>query len=243
MTEQEWLESVDPTTMLEFLRDKASDRKLRLFACACCRQVWHRLEDERSRRAVELTERYFEGEVSACDWSAAFFDCWDSDRRTFIFQDALQRTAARTAYWKTGFASPGILLGGYEAAQSACQGAWEADNRFSLLRDIFGNPFRPVTLDPTWLTPTLTNLAMAAYEERSLPSGELDPARLAVLADALEEAGCTKADILGHLREPGPHVRGCFALDLILAEPDLACRPGEAVVEPPCLPFTEEPEG
>jgi hypothetical protein len=59
-------------------------------------------------------------------------------------------------------------------------------------------------------------LATAAYELRSFPSGEIDPARLAVLADALEDAGCQDAELLGHLRSPGPHVRGCFALDAIL---------------------------
>jgi hypothetical protein len=88
--------------------------------------------------------------------------------------------------------------------------------QIDLLRDIFGNPFRPVSISPGWLTPTVTNLATAAYEERILPSGELDSARLAVLADALEEAGCDSADVLSHLREPGPHVRGCWVVDLLL---------------------------
>jgi hypothetical protein len=86
----------------------------------------------------------------------------------------------------------------------------------SLLRDITGNPFRPIALNPAWRTPTVTNLGTGAYEERALPSGELDPARLAVLADALEEAGCRDQSVLDHLRSPGPHVRGCWPLDLIL---------------------------
>ena len=88
-----------------------------------------------------------------------------------------------------------------------------------MFRDIFGNPFRPVTINPAWLTPTVASLSTVAYEERALPSGELDPARLAVLADAFEEAGCTTANLLGHLRGPGPHVRGCWAVDLILQKP------------------------
>jgi hypothetical protein len=88
----------------------------------------------------------------------------------------------------------------------------------SLLRDVFGNPFRPAALDPAWLTPTVTGIAIAAYQERILPSGELDRARLAVLADALEEAGCTDASVLSHLRGPGPHVRGCWAVDLLLGK-------------------------
>jgi hypothetical protein len=88
--------------------------------------------------------------------------------------------------------------------------------RTELLRDIVGNPFRPVSINPVWLTPTVTSLAAAAYEERFLPSGELDTARLAVLADGLEDAGCDNANILTHLRVPVSHVRGCWVLDLLL---------------------------
>jgi hypothetical protein len=61
-------------------------------------------------------------------------------------------------------------------------------------------------------------LAQAAYEDRHLPAGTLDDTRLLILADALEEAGCSDAAILGHLRGPGPHVRGCWVLDLILGK-------------------------
>jgi hypothetical protein len=85
-----------------------------------------------------------------------------------------------------------------------------------LIRDIFGNPFRPVTLDANWLTPTVSRLTATAYEERALPSGELDTARLALLADALEEAGCDNADILNHCRSGGPHARGCWVVDTLL---------------------------
>jgi hypothetical protein len=86
-----------------------------------------------------------------------------------------------------------------------------------LLRCLFGNPFRPVVLDPAWRTPDVVALARAAYDERLLPHGDLDPARLAVLADALEESGCTAAEVLAHLRGPGPHDRGCAAVDSCLA--------------------------
>jgi len=98
-------------------------------------------------------------------------------------------------------------------------GAAERRAQAGLLREILGNPFRPVSVEAAWLSwdgGTVPRLARAAYEERRLPEGTLDPARLAVLADALEEAGCTNPDILGHLRGPGPHVRGCWAVDLLL---------------------------
>jgi hypothetical protein len=87
-----------------------------------------------------------------------------------------------------------------------------------LLREVVGNPFRPVTVAPAWLTPTVKGLASAAYEERVQPSCELDAARLGVLADALEEAGCDNGDILAHCRGPGPHVRGCWVVDLLLGK-------------------------
>jgi hypothetical protein len=79
-----------------------------------------------------------------------------------------------------------------------------------------------VAVDPAWLAwhdGAVVKLAEAVYEERELPSGHLDAGRLAILADMLEEAGCCDAGLLGHLRGPGPHVRGCFAVDLLLGKP------------------------
>jgi hypothetical protein len=115
----------------------------------------------------------------------------------------------------------------------------------NFIRDLFGPlPVRPVTLSPSvriWNSGTVVHLAQAIYQEqpllsssdilgwfvrrqeqavypwRQLPIGHLDSQRLAVLADALEEAGCADPDILGHLRQPGlVHVRGCWIVDLIL---------------------------
>jgi hypothetical protein len=98
----------------------------------------------------------------------------------------------------------------YRAAQER-----ERVYQASFLRDIFGNPFRPVTLAVAHRTPSVVSLARAAHDERQEPSGEFDPHRLAVLADALEETGAS-GDLVAHLRFPGPHVRGCFAVDLCL---------------------------
>jgi hypothetical protein len=102
--------------------------------------------------------------------------------------------------------------------RNVCPPTWdrraETARLADLLRDILGNPFRRVSLRPSWLrwqASMVPRIARAAYEERAFD-------RLPVLADALEEAGCTDADVLSHLRGPGPHVRGCWALDLILGK-------------------------
>jgi hypothetical protein len=106
-----------------------------------------------------------------------------------------------------------------EAAAVAGGFDQEPTFRCSLLRDLFGPlPFRPVAIPrpvKTWNGGTVQRLAEAAYTERQLPSGQLDPARLAVLADAVEEAGATDVELLGHLRSAGPHYRGCWAVDLL----------------------------
>jgi hypothetical protein len=100
------------------------------------------------------------------------------------------------------------------ASQAAL--ATEQEAQVTLLRDIF-NPFRPL---PPFASaqPTADGLGLArrAYEERHLPSGHLLPARLALLADMLTDAGCNDAELLEHLRGPGPHVRGCWAVDAVL---------------------------
>ena len=80
-----------------------------------------------------------------------------------------------------------------------------------LIRDIFGNPFRPVTFDPRWQSETVVALATGIYAERAFD-------RMPILADALEDAGCDHADILAHCRGDGPHVRGCWVVDLVLGK-------------------------
>jgi hypothetical protein len=80
-----------------------------------------------------------------------------------------------------------------------------------LLRDIFGNPFRRVAVDPAWLTPGVVELARTIYEGRAFE-------RMPELADALEEAGCHDSAILGHCRVPGEHVRGCWVVDALLGK-------------------------
>lgn len=95
----------------------------------------------------------------------------------------------------------------------------ESKHQLFLIREVFGNPFKPVTIEQAWRSwndGTVVKLAQALYEEREIPSGYLDVGRLAILADALEEAGCANDNILSHCRGPGPHVRGCWVVDLLL---------------------------
>src|SRR5262249_21292895 len=87
----------------------------------------------------------------------------------------------------------------------------EQARQCDLLRDIFGNPFRPVSLNPSWLTPPVVALAEGIYADRAFD-------RLPILADAIQDAGCENADLLGHCRGPGPHARGCWAVDLVLGK-------------------------
>jgi hypothetical protein len=200
VTEAEWLACTDPLKMLEFLRGKGSNRKLRLFAVACCRVVWGRLTDERGRRAVEVAERYADGGVPEGERNRTW-----GETRGFVGDDFCGHCCVADE-------ARGLLRN--VLARTSCPRATQA----ALLRDIIGNPFRPVTVSRAWQTPQVVPLAQAAYEQRELPAGTLDVARLAVLADALEDAGCDQADLLGHLRGPGPHVRGCWAVDLLLGK-------------------------
>src|SRR5262249_54741761 len=100
---------------------------------------------------------------------------------------------------------------------------FEAERRVQcdLLREVMGDPFRCVAVAPGWRArggEPVPRLGEAIYEGRSLPGGTLDGARRPILADALEDAGCTEAAILEHCRGPGPHVRGCWVVDLILGK-------------------------
>src|SRR5262245_21922516 len=213
MTEEEWLACTDPEKMLEFLRGKASDRKLRLFAVACCRRVWHLLLDNRSRKAVEAAERYADAEASREELLAAKSDAKKvtGKRVTGIRDQSPQFAAVLTL--SICSSGPWLL---FVAGNAACltedkqkPDPQEQQRQCELLRDIFGNPFQPVTPDPACLTSTVKQPAEVIYTGRAFD-------RLPVLADALEEAGCTDAAILGHCRGGGEHVRGCWVVDLLL---------------------------
>src|SRR5262249_22250590 len=96
-------------------------------------------------------------------------------------------------------------------ADGVADGGPDIPRKCALVRDIFGNPFSPVTVNRSWLTSNVTALAQSIYDEKAFD-------RMPILADALEEAGCTNTDILNHCRQPAEHVRGCWVVDLVLGK-------------------------
>jgi hypothetical protein len=223
--EATWLTCQDPTLMLEWLyqEGKLTERKARLFASAVCRCLWAALTDERLRKGVEMAEQLAEGQVSGIEARQA-----SSDVQEVLRGLGLQNAGALAVLSAVSTAPvPGCPFKQIPAARAVHSASWatraDADStghQPALLRDICGPlPFRPLSFDRSlleWNDGLVVKLAQSAYDERLLPSGHLDTARLAVLADALEEAGADDAELLTHLRSPGPHVRGCAGLDLVL---------------------------
>ena len=209
MTEADWLACRNRNVCWNSC-DRASERKFRLFACACCRAVWHALEEDASQKAVGVAEAFADGRVGKNERLAA---------RRAAGQFTQNRPGWNAAYVAVGsdawYAARDIIQYATwatvpEEEEVSPEEVMAAHGRFAhLLRDLIGNPFRPVASDPTWRTQTTTQLAAAIYDE-----GAFD--HLPILADALEEAGCTNFAILNHCRQPGEHARGCWLLDLIL---------------------------
>jgi hypothetical protein len=237
MTEAEWGDCTDPAPMLEFLQSLGLNirRKVRLFSAACCRRVWHLGTDRRSNHAIEVAERDADGQatrrqrrfaVMAAGLAAG--EDWTSQPGCAVATAAMRAVttpvdgagAAMLAGWAVAFDARGSQAGetavqGGLLAEAAAEQAAQAD----LVRDIFGNPFRGRLVDPRWVSwndGLVPRLAQSAYDDRQLPVGSLDRSRLAVLADALEDAGCTDRALLDHLRGPEVHVRGCWAVDALL---------------------------
>jgi hypothetical protein len=224
MTRADWLASADPAAMLTYLHGRSSGRRRRLFAAGCCRRLWHLL-GEPSRRAVETAEQYADGQVSLDVLWAAYLGAFAlADADPGWRAPGAERARALAIYAAFNTAIPNsassyhrvALYAGRSAAQDGSgtghAGAGEPAAQARLLRDICDNLFRPVDVQPSWLRwndGTVPRLARAIYDGRRF--GDLP-----VLADALEEAGCASADLLGHCRGGGEHVRGCWAVDAVL---------------------------
>ena len=230
MTEGEWLASTDPEVMLGRVRnykpppivvrqlpEPRRDRKLRLFAAACCRHVWLRIPIA-VKDAIQAVELFVDGRLGS-----------DVFRVATIYHPPVAGDESNESGGQISRLMRGI---GYfngslwhadhvAAIDDLSRACAELGTRYpfertrnvhaDLLRDIFGNPFRPVTFDETWRTTTARQLAQQMYDSR-------DFSAMPILADALQDAGCENADILDHCRGPGPHVRGCWVVDLVLGK-------------------------
>ena len=269
MTEAEWLAGEDPRPMLELVRERGSERRLRLFLCAGCRYTWPFLDQQFSGRAVEIAERYADGLASDdALWpahSSAEIPTFGIERRQSTEfrsrkslpqsvrkliamgelseddllapegvaekeeaaraeQERARSAAAELAYRCSSLGPLAEVLrltpDGFDSPTLLTDAGWPG----WLLRDLFGNPFRPVSLNPAWRTPDVVAIAQAAYDERIAPDPAnpgwltIDPTRLAILADALLDAGCEDEVILSHCRSERPHVRGCWLIDLLLGK-------------------------
>lgn len=236
MTEIEWLESKNPKAMLTYVanRGRLNERKVRLFACACARLMWNKLSDDRSREALEIAERFADGLVTVEELISAFKivqEVGDVDWSVFpsvMVGEVIHIVMAFESCWVHPEQLPPL------------------DVQADLLRCIVGSPYKALVVEPKWITPQVISLAQAAYDERGVGKvlrqsppdprwglasdgndtpavwypcyHTLDSTRLAILADALEEAGCVDTEITTHLRSPGVHARGCCVIDAILGK-------------------------
>lgn len=208
MTETEWLTSTDPGAMLAFVRDRLSPRKLRLFAAESWRRMADRLPGQRPRQAIEALARMAEGVYTPADERASMrlgLRCAGSEAAGLTDDRAhLATMLAEEIDYRDG-------LHAVRATAGLADGAAERAAQSHLLRDVFGNLFRPVRLGPQWRTAAVTDLACRIYDDRAFD-------RFPLLADALMEAGCADEQVIGHCRSDGPHVRGCWVVDLVLGK-------------------------
>lgn len=220
LTEDDWLTTIQPYDLTHYKACR-SERKRRLLSCAFARCVLFLIPDARYQKAVEMAERYADGATTEEDmrstrrvmtkaWNERQFGEAGNHAATAVLA-TLNNAAVGTVHgWEAAAAAQGSLTRpawdrGYEEGKHiACV----------LARDVFGNPFRPVTISPAilaWNDGTVQKIAQAIYDERVFD-------RMPILADALEESGCNNAGILNHCRQPGEHVRGCWVVDAILGK-------------------------
>jgi hypothetical protein len=230
MTEAEWLSNEGSGWLLEYtkrnswLTPLARNRKYRLAAIEIVRQALGTRVTSSIARVIETAESMCENQTSLRDVASAIHEA-DSEIRADLWSDlgellgelgspdafsALNAVALFT--WRRS-GSQAYLPEGNERQVIALH--------CRIIREIFGNPFRPVTFDAAWRTSAAVALATQMYESREFGN-------MPILADALEDAGCDNADIIAHCRDPHllegggalpprtPHVRGCWVVDLVL---------------------------
>jgi hypothetical protein len=190
--------------MLRYLGDERSPRKYRLLCIGFCRYIAPLVSDS-GRYALYVAERHADSNATTEELDAANLVVQEQGRIASVEQQMLLEPIT----WAT-WTQEGVHLS-VASTRTSCEKILKSEGRRqrNLVRCIFGNPFRPVTLNSKWLTPTVKQLAEQIYNERAFD-------RMPILADALEEAGCTVKEVLEHCRNSGEHVRGCWVVDKVL---------------------------
>jgi hypothetical protein len=200
------------------VRGKGSERLWRLFAVACVRGAEVRMRDTRSRKALEVAERFADGTATLTELLAARAQAQEAADQAF--REEYEDEARANFCLDAAYEALCVARSAADAALVCVAEDMDIDSIPAglqlpdLFREIFGNPFQWKIADPIWLSwndGAVRKLAQAIYDNRSFDL-------LPILADALEDAGCTDTDILTHMRGPRPHVCGCWAVDLILGK-------------------------
>jgi hypothetical protein len=225
VTEDEWLTENHPFYMLtrwEYYRGKPSARKRRLLACAACRLIWYLMPEDHLRQAIESAEAYTDGLISEAELiplqekahalGLARGEVLGHMSKNMPGWDA-QANGWRAAHSAADAAGPDDGPFGnamHHAAQDGGSGIDTVDpGQAALIRDILGSPLRKPVIQPDWRTSNVMAIARSIHSENAF---DLMP----ILADALQDAGCDSPDVLEHCRGDGPHVKGCWVIDLIL---------------------------
>jgi len=218
----EWEGATNPRRMLSSASGLITDRKLRLLAVAFCRRILHLVTEKTQRDHLEIAERCADSELPLERLKDLYAH---ADYTSFHMGKApVAWTAEEYALGALGdVVNPNSSDAAYDTrsrVEDALQSSTQPNSgdktqeyavQVVIIRDIIGDPFETHTLDPAWLTSTVVALARQMYESRDFET-------MPILADALEDAGCDDAEILNHCRGPGPHVRGCWVVDLILGK-------------------------
>jgi hypothetical protein len=210
MTHEEWLASTDPEAIWR-LYPPMSDRKVRLWVSGCCRIMLN------PRARTPWYERYANWFAPA-QWLPNL-EAAEDYADGLIDQQALRERRDLKSGGPHNVLKTVAGIKSFSHAEAIrrvgrCSGEFGSPSRAEmrgLIRDVFGNPFRPAALDAAWRTSPTVGLARSMYESRNFGT-------MPILADALEEAGCNNPDMLTHCREPGNHVRGCWVVDLVLGK-------------------------
>jgi hypothetical protein len=201
--------------MLEFFRDTATDRKLMTAHGRDPAEIESmKRESKLAARAAAVAERLADGRADLAEMSALFTHPADDEMEGCYADGPDAAWAAKATAYRARHCAQYVSPASYPRrarfrSASPRDHFREQHAQSELLRDIFGNPFLPVAVDPAWLTPAVFEQAEAIYRERAFD-------RLPELAGALEQAGCANLWVLHHCGRPGEHVRGCWVVDLLL---------------------------